>query len=137
MKSIMFGLAAAMVFATGSTNAQDTPHVGDPEAGSTVFKRCMACHKIGADATSGTGPVLNGIVGRAAATYPGYSYSAAMKNSGLVWDEPTLTTYLHAPRRLVPGTKMTFAGLKKDQEITDVIAYLKTFDAQGQQASPQ
>ena len=60
-----------------------------------------------------------------------------MKNSGLVWDEPTLTTYLHAPRALVPRTKMSFPGLKKDQDIADVIAYLKTFGGQGQQASPR
>jgi cytochrome c len=96
----------------------------------------MACHKVGTDARKGVGPVLNGVVGRAAATHPDYSYSAAMKDSGLIWDEATLTTYLQAPRRLVPGTKMTFTGLKKSQEIADVIAYLKQFDAQGQQASP-
>jgi cytochrome c len=96
----------------------------------------MACHKVGPDAKNGVGPVLNGVVGRAAGVYPDYSYSAASKNSGLAWDEPTLTTYLRAPRELVPGTKMTFAGLKKDQEIADVIAYLKQFDAQGQKVVP-
>lgn len=136
MKSIVFGAVAAIVAAIGPVHAQDTLFVGDAEAGATVFKRCMACHKVGPDAMKGVGPVLNGVVGRAAATYPDYSYSAAMKNSGLIWDEATLTTYLQAPRKLVPGTKMTFAGLKKQQEIADVIDYLKQFDAQGQHASP-
>jgi cytochrome c len=59
-----------------------------------------------------------------------------MRKSGLVWDEPTLTNYLHAPRKLVPGTKMTFPGLPKDQDIADVIAYLKQFNAEGQSATP-
>ena len=136
MKSIVFGSAAAIIVAIGPTHGQDAPSVGNAEAGVTVFKRCMACHKVGPDAKNGVGPALNDVVGRAAGTYPGYSYSAAMKKSGLVWDEPTLTTYLHAPRKLVPGTKMAFAGLKKDHEIADVIAYLKNFDAQGQQATP-
>ena len=109
---------------------------GNAEAGAVVFRRCMACHQVGPDAKNGVGPVLNGVVGRAAGVYPDYSYSAANKNSGLTWDEPTLTTYLHAPRKLVPGTKMTFAGLNKDQEIADVIAYLKQFNAQGQKVGP-
>lgn len=136
MKSILFGSAAAISLAIGPAHAQDTLSAGNAEAGATVFKRCMACHKVGPDARKGVGPVLNGVVGRAAATYPDYSYSTAMKNSGLIWDEATLTTYLQAPRKLVPGTKMTFAGLKKQQEIADVIDYLKQYDAQGQQATP-
>ncbi|TPJ38253.1 MULTISPECIES: cytochrome c family protein [unclassified Mesorhizobium] len=135
MKSTMLGLAAAILTAVGSAHAQDTSP-GNAEAGAVVFKRCMACHAVGPDAKNGVGPVLNGVVGRAAGTYPDYNYSAANKDSGLTWDEPTLTTYLHAPRKLVPGTKMTFAGLSKDQEIADVIAYLKQFNAQGQNVSP-
>ncbi|MBZ9811072.1 MULTISPECIES: c-type cytochrome [unclassified Mesorhizobium] len=135
MKSTMLGLATALLTAVGSAHAQDTSP-GNAEAGAVVFKRCMACHQVGPDAKNGVGPVLNGVVGRAAGTYPDYNYSAANKDSGLTWDEPTLTTYLHAPRKLVPGTKMTFAGLSKDQEIADVIAYLKQFNAQGQKVSP-
>ena len=135
MKPTILGLTTAALIAVGSAQAQDKSP-GNADAGASVFKRCMACHAVGPDAKNGVGPVLNGVVGRAAGTYPGYNYSAANKNSGLTWDEPTLTTYLHAPRKLVPGTKMTFAGLSKDQEIADVIAYLKQFNAQGQKASP-
>jgi cytochrome c len=134
MKSSMLGLATAILTAVGSAHAQDASP-GNAEAGATVFKRCMACHSVGPDAKSGVGPVLNGVVGRAAGVYPGYDYSAANRNSGLTWDEPTLKTYLRAPRKLVPGTKMTFAGLSKDQDIADVIAYLKQFNAQGQKAA--
>ena len=136
IRSIVFGSVAAIFLAIGPVDAQEAPPVGDAAAGIKVFKRCMACHKVGPDARNGVGPALNGVVGRAAAAYPGYSYSAAMKNSGLVWNEATLTTYLQSPRKLVPGTKMTFAGLKKSQEIVDVIGYLKRLDAQGQQTSP-
>jgi len=135
MKSTLLGMATAILTAVGSAHAQD-PSPGNAEAGAAVFKRCMACHQIGPDAKNGVGPVLNGVVGRPAGVYPDYSYSAANKNSGLTWDEPTLTTYLRAPRKLVPGTKMTFAGLSKDQDIADVIAYLKEFNAQGQKVAP-
>src|ERR1043166_3596615 len=107
MKSIMLGIAATLLIAGGGqAHAQETALVGDPESGAAVFKKCMACHKVGPDAKNGVGPALNGVVGRAAGAYPDYSYSAAMKKSGLIWDELTLTTYLHAPRKLVPGTRM-------------------------------
>lgn len=127
----MLGLATAVLIGVGSAHAQDTLSV-NAEAGAIVFKRCMACHKVGPDAKNGVGPVLNGVVGRAAGEYSDYSYSSANKNSGLTWDEPTLTAYLRAPRKLVPGTKMAFAGLSRDREIADVIAYLQQFNAQGQ-----
>lgn len=136
MKLIAIMSAAGMFMAAGSAYAQDTASAGDATAGAAVFKRCMACHSVGPDAKNSVGPVLNGVVGRPAGTYPGYDYSGANKNSGLVWDEPTLTTYLRAPRKLVPGTKMTFPGLKKDKDIADVIAYLKQFDAKGQKVAP-
>lgn len=131
MKTIILAFAAAGLIVVSQARAQETVSTGDPEAGATVFKKCMACHKVGPDAKSGVGPSLNGVVGRPAGTYPDYSYSTAMKNSGLIWDELTLTTYLHAPRKLVAGTKMAFPGIKKDQEIADLIAYLKQFDARG------
>lgn len=135
MKSLVFVVVALLVAAIIPAHAQDAAVAGNAEAGAKVFKKCLACHKVGPDARNGVGPALNGIVGRPAGTCPDYRYSAANKDSGLVWDEPTLTTYLRAPRKLVPGTKMTFAGLKKDQEIADVVAFLKQFDAEGQKAT--
>jgi cytochrome c len=136
MIRILFGVAVCLFVAASPVQAQEAPSPGMAEAGATVFKKCLVCHKVGPEATNGVGPLLNGVVGRPAATYPGYNYSAAMRNSGLVWDEPTLTTYLHGPRKLVPGTKMTFPGLPKDQDIADVIAYLKQFNAAGEPATP-
>ncbi|MCB2094601.1 MAG: cytochrome c family protein [Rhodobacteraceae bacterium] len=104
---------------------------GDPAAGEKVFKKCKACHDVGADAKNKVGPVLNGVVGRTAGTYPDFSYSDAMKTAGeegLVWDEETLDKYLKKPKDVVPKTKMTFAGLRKEDDIKDVIAYLETFE---------
>ncbi len=134
MKSISIVMALGMFLSIGPAWAQGALPAGQADAGATVFKKCMACHRVGPSARNGVGPVLNGVVGRSAGTYAGYTYSAATKQSGLVWDEPTLARYLRSPREVVPGTKMAFVGLKKNQEIADVIAYLKGYDALGKKA---
>ena len=110
--------------------AQDAP-VGDPAAGEKTAKICKTCHQFGEGAKNAIGPVLNGVVGRKAGTYPDYNYSDANKNSGLTWDEATLTVYLKNPKAKVPGTKMTFAGFQKDKDIANVIAFLKTLGPDG------
>ena len=109
-------------------------YAGDPAAGENVFKRCLACHMVGADAKPRVGPVLNGLIGRKAGTYEGFKYTEANKNSGIVWDEPTLAKYLKNPRATIPGTSMTFIGIRKDEEIEDLIAYLKQFGPDGKPA---
>ncbi|AMN42165.1 c-type cytochrome [Rhodoplanes sp. Z2-YC6860] len=98
----------------------------DVAAGQKIFNACRACHQIGDHALNSIGPVLTGVVGRKAGTFPDYHYSDANKNSGIVWDEPTLMEYLRNPQVKVPGTKMMFPGLKKDEDIVNVIGYLKT-----------
>lgn len=129
-------LILSLIFVTiGPACAQDAFPKGHPDAGAVVFKKCMACHQVGPNAKNGIAPVLNGVVGRPAGQYPNYSYSSANKNSGLVWDERTLARYLRAPAEVIPGTKMIFFGLKKDQEISDVIAFLKQFAADGKKVS--
>ncbi|WP_217705678.1 c-type cytochrome [Peristeroidobacter soli] len=112
------GLAALAVMSRAAAD-------GDVSAGATVFAQCAACHAVGANAQNSVGPVLNGVVGRAAGTYPSYRYSAAMKRSGLTWDEATLKQYLKGPEQLVPGSKMMFPGLASDADVANVIAYLK------------
>ena len=82
---------------------------GDAAKGETTFKICKVCHQVGEGAKNFVGPALNGIVGRKAGTYEGYNYSDANKNSGLTWDEATLTKYLKNPRDVVPGTKMALS----------------------------
>lgn len=123
-------LATILVIAFG-TVAPSAAQTVDPENGAKVFRVCKTCHRVGPDAKTMVGPPLNGIVGRKAASLPDYPYSDAMKESGLVFDEATLARYLKAPKATVPNTRMTFAGLRKDEDIADVIAYLKSFDASG------
>jgi cytochrome c len=105
----------------------------DTSAGAKIFTQCHICHQIGEKAQNETGPVLNGIIGRPAAAMAGYDYSPAMRNSGLTWDEATFASYIRNPRGVVPGTKMSFAGLKTDQQVADLIAYLRRFDQDGRQ----
>ena len=111
--------------------ASSTAWAQSAEQGETVFKKCMPCHAIGEGAAVKVGPPLNGIVGRKAGSWPNYSYSEANKNSGITWDEATLREYLKDPRAKVPGTKMSFAGLPKPEDVDNLIAYLKTFDMDG------
>ena len=97
----------------------------DVASGEKVFKRCKACHYADKEKNK-TGPYLVNVIDRKAGSIEGYKYSKAMAASGLVWDEATLTAYLKAPKKFIKGTKMAFAGLKKDADIKNLIAYLKT-----------
>ena len=96
----------------------------DVEAGKKVFRKCKACHTLKAGGKSAIGPNLYGVVGREAAAVDGFKYSKAMKESGLVWDEANLTGYLTKPKEFLPGNKMPFPGLKKPEQIENVIAYI-------------
>lgn len=92
------------------------------------------CHQIGETAKNAIGPPLNGVIGRPAGTYPGYNYSDANKNSGLTWDEATFRQYIKDPKAKLPGTKMTYAGVKDDTKIDDLIAFLKQYGPDGKKA---
>jgi len=111
--------AAALGIAIAASAKAD----GDAEMGKKLFARCNACHATGEEKR--VGPGLANIVGRPAASATGYTYSAAMKNSGLTWDEATLDQFLKFPQAIVKGTRMNLA-LPKDSDRADVIAYLKT-----------
>ena len=119
----VFALAAS----TGTSLAQDAA------AGEQVFKRlCSACHDVGPEAKIKLGPPLNGIDGRKAGTFEGFNYSQANKSSGITWNEGDFPTYIRAPMQAMPGTRMAFAGIKNDNDIADVWAYLKQFGPDGQ-----
>ena len=121
MKRIV--LAALFVSAgIGQACAQDAA------AGEKVFLVCKGCHQVGDNAKNAVGPVLNGLIGRKAGSVEGYNYSDANKNSGITWSEATFTEYIKDPKAKIPGTKMAFAGVKDEQKIKDLIAYLHTFD---------
>jgi len=111
-------------------------HAQDAASGAKVFAVCRACHQIGEGAKNLVGPELNGVIGRKAGSVEGYSYSPANKNSGLTWDEATFREYIADPKAKVPGTKMTFPGLKDPKQIEDVLAYLKQYDATGKIKAP-
>ena len=102
----------------------------DPElvaAGEKVFKKCKACHQVGEGAKNKTGPILNGIIGRAAGTVDGFKYSKALKakaDEGLVWTDEALAEFLAKPKAFMKGTKMSFAGLKKEKDLAAITAYL-------------
>jgi cytochrome c len=125
-----FVLSAALLLAGfGQAQAQDAA------AGEKVFAQCRACHQVGENAKNAVGPHLNGLFGRTAGSVEGYNYSPANKNSGITWDEAVFREYIQNPRAKIPGTKMIYAGLKDEQRINDLIAYLKQFNTQGQKAT--
>ena len=95
--------------------------------GAKIFKtKCSQCHTIDEGGNNKQGPNLHGIYNKLCASNNSYSYSSAMKNKEIVWEESTLMEYLKNPKKYVPGTKMAFAGLKKEKERKDLVQYLKT-----------
>jgi cytochrome c len=102
------------------------PAAGDPKNGALLFQRCASCHAVGPYASGGYGPQLNGIIGRKAASTTDYKYSDAMKKSGIVWNEKMLAAYIRAPHDVVPDTKMRFWGIKDEQQVADLLSYMRT-----------
>ena len=98
----------------------------DAASGEKAFGKCKACHKI--DGTDGTGPHLNGVVGRAVGGVAGFSYSDGLASHGGVWDAEALNHWLENPKGYIPGNKMSFAGLKKVEDRADLVAYLETLN---------
>mgnify|MGYP003384856705 CR=1 FL=1 len=115
-------IPAAATAAAGEDYASFT---GDAAAGKRVFVKCLACHVV-TQGQNRVGPSLYGIVGRPAGSIPGFAYSAANKNSGIVWTEDVMFAYLKNPQTYIPGTKMVFPGLPAGKDRADVIAYLKS-----------
>jgi cytochrome c len=102
---------------------------GDAAAGEKIFIKCKTCHTLEAGKNK-VGPSLAGLIGRKAGTAPDFNYSDAMKNSGITWDEVALNEYITDPKAKVPGNKMVFPGVKKDEDRANLIAYLKQATAQ-------
>jgi len=94
--------------------------------GAAVFDRCAICHSNSNGAPAKIGPNLFGIAGRKAATQPDFSYSAALKSSGITWTNDKLDAWIASPAKLVPGNRMAFAGIADAQQRADLVAYLDT-----------
>ena len=121
-------IALAAIFALGAAAQAGPAAAQDVAAGQRVYNQCRACHNIAEGARNTVGPNLWNIYGRSAGAVEGFRYSAPMMErarDGLVWTEENLRTYLRNPRDLVPGGSMAFAGIRNEQQLTDVIAYLR------------
>ena len=117
-------LSMAMALLAASTVAAYA--VGDPAKGKQVFQRCANCHTVQRGGGDALGPDLYGVVGRKAASRPGFAYSPALKKSGITWTPDTLAKWVAGPARVVPGTKMAFGGISSKGQQADVVAYLGT-----------
>jgi cytochrome c len=117
--SALIGLVTLAM--SGPATAQDA------KAGKTVFERCIACHTVAKGDRNRAGPNLWGVFGSTAGQREiGYKFSAALTNSGLVWNEETISAYLENPRKVIPKTRMTFPGMKNPDQRANVIAYLRS-----------
>lgn len=128
----------AFVFTTAlflATPALAQTPTGDAAAGEAVFRQqCRACHQIGENARNGVGPHLNGIFGRRAGSIEGFRYSNAYRTpptNEKTWSEENFRVYIRNPREVTPGTNMAYAGLRNEDQITNMIAYLRSFNAAG------
>lgn len=114
--------AALLAFVAALTPASAI--AADVAAGQAIFARCKICHTVEAGGRSGVGPNLHGIIGRKAGSLDGFTYSEAMKNSGITWDDDTIRQYLNDPKNFIPGNKMAFPGIKDEIELSNLLAYL-------------
>jgi cytochrome c len=113
---VVLGLAAFAGPALGA---------GEAEEGRKVFNQCRACHTVEKGGKNAVGPNLHGLFGRKAGSVVDFKYSDPMKGSGIVWSEETVGKYVADPKTFVPGNKMAYAGLKREKQIADLLAYLK------------
>jgi cytochrome c len=114
-------ISLALLLTTGAALA-----AGDAKHGQEVFNRCGMCHNAIKGGGNGLGPNLFGVVGRKAASLPDFYYSPALKDSKIVWTEDNLKKWVMGPQKMVPGTRMSFAGITSPKDADDVVAYLKT-----------
>ena len=124
-------LTLSTLIVIASAAASSAGLAQDVAAGKTSFNKCLACHAVGEGAKNKVGPVLNGLAGRKSGTVEGYAYTEANKNSGITWDEASFKDYIRDPKAKIPGTKMVFAGIKNEQEASDLWAFLAQYDKDG------
>ena len=110
--------SSVILLALGSASAADV------KAGKKVFKKCKSCHTVKPEKNK-VGPSLHGIIGNASGSVDGYKYSPALASAGIVWTDENMAEFLKNPKEYLPGNKMSFPGLKKDEDIQNLIAYIK------------
>jgi len=115
-------ISVALICAAGTVAAQS----GDAAKGERLFnQQCKTCHTVEKGGRNGIGPNLFGVFGRKAGTAEGFAASDEIKKSGIVWDDKAMAEYLHDPKAKIPDTKMVFAGIKRQEQLDDMLAYLK------------
>lgn len=127
LPSLAFAQAAAPA-------APAAPTAADAEAGQRIFAQCRACHQVGETARNAVGPQLNGIFGRRAGSVEGFRYSQAYQSETVrakTWDVDNFRTYIRNPREVTPGTNMAFVGIRNEDQITQLIAFLSSYNANG------
>lgn len=125
MRAILMIAVTAIFFSAENSLAQDA------EKGKMVFNMCLPCHSIGLGAQNKIGPELNGLDGRHSGSAPDFVYSDANKNSGIVWNETAFKKYIQNPQGVISGTKMIFPGVKNEQQVNDLWAYISEFNVDG------
>ena len=137
-KTALFLALATAPIAIGSTAASADPadttisSQGDAEKGKRLFNRCKACHNLTATARRRIGPNLDSLFGREAGSREGFKYSKALMDADFTWTEKNLDDWLAQPRSFLPGDKMAFAGLRKEQDRKDLMAYLRVATVEGE-----
>ena len=120
LRTLVLAAVATGTMLPSSTDAADV------KKGKMVYRKCVACHSIKKGARHKIGPNLFGIVDSPSGNALGYTYSKAMKMANLTWDEATLDMFIKKPKKLIRKTKMSFAGIRKNEQRANLIAYLKT-----------
>lgn len=120
--TVLAVFVATLAMSATAAHAQ----AGDAAKGERAFNlQCKSCHTLERGGAQVAGPNLYGIMGRKSGTGQGYGYSEAMRRFGVEWNDQTMASYLRDPKSDMPGTKMVFAGIKRPDQLADVIAYLK------------
>ncbi|CAG0908132.1 unnamed protein product, partial [Cyprideis torosa] len=135
MNRLLLSISLSLLTVTGAQADEEAELIGDIARGEGLFRECSSCHQIGAGAKNRVGPHLNDLFGRSAGSVEGFRYSKSMERAssdGLEWTLDTLNAYIENPRALISGTRMSYRGMKNQQDRNDLLAYLRD-----QTASPQ
>jgi cytochrome c len=116
---------ALALFAMMTLFAAVAAQAAEPGPGEAMLRKCEICHTLNDGGPAKVGPNLHSVYGRKAGTAPGFVFSDAMKNSGIVWDEETLAKYLRDPKDSLPGNRMSFPGIADEAVLGDLLARLK------------